>query len=41
MAGAARIDATTGRALEQAVQSQLDTVLDRYDALVLPTVGAT
>lgn len=41
IAGAARVDTTTGRALEQAVQGQLDTVLDRYHALVLPTMGAT
>ncbi len=38
---AARVDAATGRALELAVQEQLDRVLARYDALVLPTVGAT
>lgn len=38
---AAQVDAATGRALELAVQEQLDGVLDHYDALVLPTVGAT
>jgi Asp-tRNA(Asn)/Glu-tRNA(Gln) amidotransferase A subunit family amidase len=39
--GAAQVDTATGRALELAIRKQLDGVLDHYDALVLPTVGAT
>jgi Asp-tRNA(Asn)/Glu-tRNA(Gln) amidotransferase A subunit family amidase len=41
VAAAAQVNAATGHALELAVQKQLDRILDRYDALVLPTVGAT
>ncbi|PZS33716.1 MAG: amidase [Pseudonocardiales bacterium] len=38
---APRMDAATGHRLARSVQHRLDAVLDRVDALVMPTLGAT
>ncbi|GAA1559986.1 amidase [Kribbella lupini] len=35
------MDTASGRALEQAVRDQLDEVFSQFDALIIPTVGAT
>lgn len=41
IANAARVDADTGRRLAAMVQQRLDVILDRFDAFLMPTVGAT
>lgn len=41
METAPRVDIETGRALETAILDRLDSVFNRFDAFVIPTVGAT
>lgn len=38
---ARHVDAETGQCLARAVQARLDAVFDRFDALIMPTMGAT